>query len=42
MEILDSADCTGADDPGTHDNYGGGGISNRDQNGGNCFLPVII
>lgn len=32
----------GADDPGTHDNYGGGGISNRDQNGGNCFLPVII
>lgn len=28
----------GADDPGTHDNYGGGGISNRDQNGGNCFF----
>ena len=28
----------GADDPGTHDSYGGGGISNRDQNGGNCFF----
>lgn len=31
----------GADDPGTHDSYGGGGISSRDQNGGNCFLIVI-
>jgi hypothetical protein len=28
----------GADDPGTHDYYGGGGISRRDQNGGNCFF----
>ncbi|GFI00151.1 YjbH domain-containing protein [uncultured Phocaeicola sp.] len=28
----------GADDPGTHDSYGGGGISSRDQNGGNCFF----
>lgn len=28
----------GVDDPGTHDSYGGGGISNRDQNGGNCFF----
>lgn len=29
----------GVDDPGTHDSYGGGGISSRDQNGGNCFFP---
>ena len=28
----------GVDDPGTHDSYGGGGISSRDQNGGNCFF----
>lgn len=28
----------GADDPGTHESYGGGGISSRDQNGGNCFF----
>ena len=28
----------GGDDPGTHDSYGGGGISSRDQNGGNCFF----
>lgn len=26
----------GADDPGTHENAGGGGISSRDSNGGNC------
>lgn len=32
----------GVDDPGTHDSYGGGGISSRDQNGGNCFSPVTI
>lgn len=28
----------GADDPGTHDNAGGGGISGRDDNGGNCHF----
>ncbi len=26
----------GADDPGTHENAGGGAISSRDSNGGNC------
>jgi hypothetical protein len=28
----------GADDPGTHDEYGGGSISSRDMNGSNCFF----
>lgn len=28
----------GLDDPGTHDNAGGGGISGRDQNGNNCMF----
>lgn len=28
----------GADDPGTHDSYGGGGISSRDRNGNNCIF----
>ena len=28
----------GLDDPGTHTNYGGGGISTRDNNGGNCWF----
>ncbi len=28
----------GANDPGTHENAGGGGIGNRDSNGGNCWF----
>lgn len=28
----------GANDPGTHDNAGGGGIGSRDNNGGNCWF----
>lgn len=28
----------GLDDPGTHTNYGGGGISTRDVNGRNCWF----